>query len=66
MLAWGRGWLWRWQDVHSDDEEMTEDGWDGRHSSFGSDSSLSTLVMDAAVASETNDLAAQVGFPPMR
>ena len=66
LLTWGRRrWRRRWrrQDGHSDDEVMTEDGWDGRRSSsFGSDSSLSTIVLDAAAVSDTNDLAAQVGL----
>lgn len=43
-----------------DDEESTEDGWDERRGSISSDGSLSRLVMDAALASELNDLAAQV------
>lgn len=48
--------------VQHDDEEMTEDGDGGwRRNSISSDSSISTVIMDAAMISETNDLAAQVG-----
>lgn len=55
----------RW-DTQDDDDSVTDDGWEdddgrrSRRSSVSSDSSLSTLMMDAALASETNDLAAQV------
>lgn len=55
--------------TQDDDEtrsEVTDDEWDGeggrrsRRGSASSDSSLSTLVMDAALESEIDDLAAQV------
>lgn len=55
-----------------DDSEGTEDEWGeeggrrSRRSSLSSDGSMSTLMMDAALVSETNELAAQVrreGFP---
>lgn len=50
----------------NDGSELTDDEWGegenrrGSGSSVSSDSSVSTLMMDAALASETNDLAAQV------
>lgn len=54
-----------------DDSEGTEDEWGdeggrrSRRSSLSSDGSMSTIMMDAALVSETNELAAQVreGFP---
>lgn len=52
-------------ETQENDGEATDDEWgeERRRSSrgsFSSDSSISTLMMDAALASETNDLAAQV------